>query len=207
MAWSDASSVIAKLITEVPDDVRIRTLQAVIRSSRQNNFITISDLGDAGKKRQLRATYFAPNCEPASCETNICDGTAIEPAVLNLAIAECTSSNVYKISAEHMRLVDGNSGWVEYATTVLKQQMNELRTNLNAAIAAKLVTYVGNFADGSASKQIPFVDPASGAIYPRGYFEIERAIQDIGLNDPYIVGGKDVFVWERGIAMGGLNAQ
>src|SRR5690606_28112510 len=26
-------------------------------------------------------------------------------------------------------------------------------------------------------------------------------------NDPYIVGGKDVFVWERGIAMGGLNAQ
>lgn len=208
MAWTDASQLVLKLYTDVPTDERIRTLQAVISASEKNNVITVKDNGKGpGKKRALKLVYFAPNCNPnTSCSTSICDGEAREPIAEDFVISNCISSETYTLDIDNVRQVDDGSFELDdYALNTLKEQMNQVRRGLNAALAAKLVTYQGKFSDNSDIKQIPFVDPQTGSLNPRGYFEIERSVQEIGMKNPYIIGGQDVFMWEKGVMIGGLN--
>lgn len=209
MAFTDASQARLRYLS-VPYGYgsRIKTIVALLDAAKKNNAINVEDFGGStGKKRQVNVWYVPMECEDdGSCSDNICDpADTIAPVTVPFTIDDCVATRPISLSRDDIRLIDGNWNYSGYAITMLDRQVEEIRRKLNDKANTFLVSNVGDFDDGSSSKLISLIDPNTGAVRPAGYDEIVLAIQDAGLNDPFVVGGKDVFALQRALNIGGLN--
>lgn len=186
-------------------------LSALIKSSAENNFISVELLNQMrfnGKYRQIIANYYAPVCDPVGlCADNVCSSsTALEPSQATLSITKCIASKVYALNIDDVRKIDGNFTFSDNAMMQFLSTLSGMRRSLASQVAAWLWANAGVHNDGSATKQISFTDPSSAALRPLGLWEIQREFSDLGLANPYIVGGADVFTWKKAVEFGGLNA-
>lgn len=211
MSFANAMAVLQKPFLNLPygRDSRYRTLNAVIDASRRNDIISVTDFGTDGKLRQVKINYYPVDCDSTgSCDTNICsDGTVLEPRQRFFTLGKCVASKVYQLSVADVRKVGDSLMFSDHALTQIRSTLDSVRKQLNDEIVAWLGANVGCQPDGTEYKKIALTDANTGAILPRGLFEIERSLQDSGLVDPVIVGGGDVFAWEKGLTIGGINAQ
>lgn len=210
MSFANAMLPLQKQFLTLPygNDPRYRTIAAVIESSRSNDIITATDFGTDGKLRTVRINYYPVDCAAeGSCSDDIC-GTpyVVQPHQQNFTLGKCTASRVYGLNRDDIRKVEGNWTFSQHALTQIRSGIDSVRKALNDDLNAWFIANVGCQPDGSESKQISLTDPTTGAIRPMGLFEIQRTLQDAGMGEPFVIGGADVFTWEKGLAIGGLNA-
>jgi hypothetical protein len=191
--------------------VRHEVIAALLRAREFNQFITEADLGNgAGKARTLKINYYAPICDTSgTCNTSVCEGgTAVPPKQAFFDIEECTASPVFLINKDDLRYIDGEYTFSDNARSIIYAYMNTAQKNLATAMLAKLVANVGLQPNGNATTLLPWVDKNTGAINPIGLWEVERAYRETGYGaNPFIVGGQDVFYWQKATDIAGLNAQ
>lgn len=187
-------------------------LDAILSASKQNSFVTMDlsrQLKFKGKYRQVIVNSYLPECSPMAtdCTSSLCDGgSAIEPSQTTLSITKCVATKNHQLLPDDVRMTDGNISFSDNAVMQVLALLNSTRESLAKAIIADIVANTGTHNDGSASKQIAFTNPSDAALRPLGLWEIEREFEDIGLNNPYILGGEDVFTWLKAVQVGGLNA-
>lgn len=188
---------------------RFPIIDAVLKSSRENQMISVEldQMQRTGKKRKIVASFYPPVCDPTtSCSTTVCDESELqEPKQATYEITHCLASRPWKLNKEDVRLVDGNYTFSDHANMQILATLNGLRKELAQQIAGWFVMNMGVHPDGNPTKLISFTDPTSAAVRPLGLWEIEREFRDLGLVDPYIVGGADVFTWQKSVQFGGLN--
>lgn len=191
------------------DDSRYKTLKGLIEAAKANTTITEQDFAEVpGKLRELKVSYFPVDCsETATCADDLCAATAASLTTVSFTLGTCTAAKAKSVGFNDIKNVDGEFNLSDAAVGVISGQMSELRRRINKEAAIKLVALASasEFYDGSTSKTIQLVDPVTGAMRPMGYFEVERALEDVGVTDPYIIGGSDAFIWERGLGIAGLN--
>jgi hypothetical protein len=211
MSFANAMLPIQKGMLDLPygRDTRYRTIQALIDSSANNNALTVTDFGQNGKKRTAKISYFPIDCDvEGSCSTNICDAAEVaEPVQRFFDISRCTAIKPFAINVEDFRNIDGTYTFTDGGRQQFMRKFDAARALLNSQLNAWLVGNVGCQPDGTPVKKVSLTDPNTAAIRPKGLFEIERTLQDAGLINPYIIGGGEVFTWEKGLTIGGLNAQ
>lgn len=190
--------------------VRHEVIAAMMQARQFNQFITEADLGNGpGKKRQLKINYYAPICDTSgTCDDNLCTGgTAVPPSQAFFEMNECTASPVFLINKDDLRFIDGEYSFSQNAQSIIFAYLNTAQKNLATAILAKLVANVGLQPNGNATTLLPWIDKNTGAINPIGLWEVERAYRDTGYgSNPFIVGGQDVFYWQKATEIAGLNA-
>lgn len=211
MSFANAMLPIQKPLTQLAfgTDPRYRTVAAVISASRRNNLINVQDFGYDGKKRVVQINYYDRQCDAVgSCDDNMCsEAIVIEPKQRQFKLNRCIASLPYALKRDDIRTVGDNWTFSAYALASIRSGLDSVRKGLNDQLNAFFIENVGCQPDGSPSKAISLTDPNTAAIRPRGMFEIEKTFSDAGLVDPIIVGGGDVYIWERGTTIGGINAQ
>lgn len=211
MSFANAMAVLQKPFLNLTygRDPRYRTINAVIAASRQNSEITVTDFGTDGKLRTVKVNYYPVDCDAeGSCTDNICDdAVAIQPKQRQFTLERCTASKVYALNREDIRKVGDNWTFSDHAFAQIRSGIDNVRKSLNSDLNAWFIANVGCQPDGQPTKAISLTDPNTAAIRPKGMFEIEKTFSDAGLNNPIIVGGGDVYIWEKGLTIGGINAQ
>jgi hypothetical protein len=191
--------------------VRHEVIAAMLQARQFNQFITEQDLGNGpGKARQLKINYYAPICDTSgTCGADLCSGgTAVPPSQAFFQMQECTASPVFLINKDDLRYIDGDYSFSDNAQSIIFAYLATAQKNLATAILAKLVANVGLQPNGNATTLLPWVDKNTGAMNPIGLWEVERAYRDTGYGtSPFIVGGQDVFYWQKATEIAGLNAQ
>ncbi|HEU0226723.1 MAG TPA: hypothetical protein VFQ86_03225 [Arachidicoccus soli] len=214
MAFVDAGRALQQQLSLWADYTKRQpALDAILTASKMNNYIN-TDLANqmkfTGKKRNVIVTSYLPQCDAVAddCSDSLCDGgNTIQPEKSEFSIGKCISTRNYELDPDNVRLIDGNIGFSDNAVMQVLSLLSDLRRKLAKAVVADLVANVGTHNDGSASKQISFTDPSDAALRPLGLWEIQKEFEDIGLENPFIVGGADVFTWLQAVRYGGLNQQ
>lgn len=211
MSFQNANQQIQRnLYNRVKSDTRYRVIDAMMAARNQNNSITESDLQFiAGKKRQLKMNYYPVVCDgEGACTDNVCDtGTVLAPKQQIFEVSQCTSSKVFELHVDDIRLTDDDLTFSQHALAQIASMIGGVRKGLASDIAAILVANVGCLPNGASTKQLALTDPTTGAIRPLGLWQIEQTFEDAGMASPFIVGGTDVFTWSKATGIGGLNNQ
>lgn len=214
MSFVNSNVLIQQFVNKYGNTQRTyRAIDFVRDVSNANTAISIdsnSFLKAAGKKRSVRVNYFPILCgDEGDCNTNICDtGNRVEPAQQMFDITECTATPIYAINKDDIRLVDNNQwDFTGTALSIIASAMPNMRHKLALAFVTKLYELAGVHIDGSATKQVSTTNNATGVVNPIGKFDIEREFMDGGFMKPYILGGSEVYNWQKMVGIGGLNAQ
>lgn len=163
-----------------------------------------------GKLREVRLNYFPILCnQDGNCNTNICDtGTKVEPAQQMFSIDECTATPIYSMNKNDIRLVDNNNwNFSEVAMSIIASALPDMRRRLAIQFVTKLYTLAGLHIDGTEERRVTTTNTQNGIVNPIGMFDIQREYMDGGFRDPYILGGGEVYYWQKMVGIGGLNYQ
>lgn len=183
------------------------TLSSILAAARLNRTINAEDIGkEPGKKRTLKVNYLPPECDDnGSCDDNVCEaGTKTEPTQTYFTLQQCTASKVLTIAMDDMRDLD-DIGANEWAMAQLNSRWAAVRRKLEIQLTAILLANRGVQPDGSATKLINLIDPATGRVRPDGIFDLERAYIDAELNTPFVVGSAPVYNIKRMLGIGSGN--
>lgn len=192
------------------DDPRVQTLQAVLNASRDNNAVLdIQDMGIRnGKLRQVQVYWLPVDCEDdATCPVDLCD---TDPATLEseiFTLGKCTAVKGVSVGFNDIRDVDGEFTFSDYTRMILANMMETMRSKLSNSLRSELAAIANTsvFVDGSGSKRINLLNQYGG-LDANGYFEIETALQDAGLENPYVVGAsKELNFWNKNLALANTN--
>lgn len=209
MAFQGANLQIQRsLLNRVGNDTRYTIIDALMDARNQNNSITETDLQYSdGKKRQFKMNYYPVVCDgEGSCDDNVCDtGTTLAPKQQLFSVNRCTASKVWRLAVDDIRLVDDDYTFSDHARAQIASVLSGVRKGLAQDMAAILAANVGCQPNGAATKQLQLTDPLNGSIRPLGLWAIEQTFQDSGMASPFIVGGSDVFTWQKATQIGGLN--
>lgn len=189
--------------------VRHEIIAAVLAARQFNQFITEADTGNGpGKVRTLKINYYAPICDDSgTCNADLCSGgTAVPPSQAFFDMEECTASPVFLINKDDLRYIDGRYTFSDNARSIIYAHLATAQRKFATALAAKLVANVGLQPNGNATTMLPWVDNNTGALNPVGLWEVERAYRDTGYSNPFIVGGQNVWYWQKATEIAGLNA-
>jgi hypothetical protein len=209
MSFKNAMQATQKSILQYAKQGRPYEVLAAVLAARQfNNSIVETDLqSEAGMKRQLKINYYAPICDDAGTGSeNICDaGNKVEPKQVFFEVSKLTSSAVYQLNRDDIRYVDGGYSFSDHAKAVINAALPAVRRKLAIDVADLLVANRSLLPNGADTQMLPFLDKTNGTINPMGLWEVERIYRDAGLNNPFIVGGTDVFHWRKAVEIGGVN--
>lgn len=209
MSYANAMRYLQKNVFDyVRPGVPYPIISALLAARQFNDTITEQDLGNGpGKKRPLKINYSAPVCEDdGTCSDNICNaGIKVEPKQAWFEITRCTASNVYTIAKDDLRYIDGEWRFSQDAMRIVRSILPAVHKKLATEMVALLVDNVGLQPNGEESTMLPMVDKGNGTINPIGLWEIEKIYRNTGYSNPFIVGGDDVFYWNRIVNIGGLN--
>lgn len=212
MSWGNAFRYLQKNIFDYTLDTKnINTLLAVLEARRDNELIQESDvIAEPGKKRPLKINIFQPVCEDDGDEdSSVCDsGTALAPVQDWFEINQYTSSAVYKLNKDDIRLVDGNYTFSDMAVSMIKSVFPTVREKLSNDIAALLVGEVGVLPNGQTEEAVQVMNPTTGGMAPNGFWHIQRAYQNSGysMKTPYILGGStEVDNWQKATGIATMN--
>lgn len=189
------------------NDPRNRIINALVEARNESTASELNLGYGPGKLRQVKINYYPVICDAASdCSTSVCDTPRIlEPSNELFNLTRCVSSAVFGLNVDDIRQVDADLSFSDHALEQIRSVLGSVRAELADQIAALLVANAGCQPDGSASRLLNFTDPATGAIRPTGLWQIEQAFEDAGMTNPYIVGGDQVFIWQKATQIGGLN--
>lgn len=171
-----------------------------------NTFLAMGS--QAGKKREVKLVYFPISCdEGGSCEDNVCDtAEVVEPKAIWFNITECTASKVFAVNAENIRQVDAQEwDFNEVAMNIMLSHLPAFRLKLAKAMITKAYALAGQHADGNETHQVVNLTTAAGRVNPMGLFGMQQEYDDLGLNEPRVLGGGDFFDVAKLTEMGGLN--
>lgn len=217
MSFLNANVLIQQFVDKYGNtDRTYRAIDFVRDLSNANTSITAPEFSSTaflqapGKLRSLRLNYFPILCnQEGSCSTTICDaGVVKEPAQVVFDIEECTASPIYAINKNDIRLVDnGRWDFSNTAMNIIASAMPDMRRQLATDFVTKLYSMTGVHLDGSAEKKVAPINTQNGIVNPIGMFQIQREFLDGGFMKPYILGGGDVYYWDKMVEIGGLNYQ
>lgn len=216
MSYANANQLIQAFVTDYGNLGRTyKVIEAVMDISSRNTAISMLDNsgflfnGTGGKLRQVRMNYFPVLCDvEGSCNTNLCDtGIKIEPKQELFTITECTASKIWSLSKNDIRLIDNNSwDFNDVARQMIGSTMPAMRRVHAIKMLTKLYALAGTHPDGNPEKRVTVTNPTNGVVNPMGMFEIDRENLDAGFETPYILGGAEVYNWQKMVGIGGLNA-
>lgn len=181
-------------------------------ASNANSSVNISSadfIKSPGKKRPFRLNYFPILCDQTGdCATNVCtmDGEKVELAQQEYDITQCISSPVYKLAKDDVRLIDANWSFSETMRQIIQSALPDFRRRLATNMVTRLYALAGVHTDGAVTKRVQTTNSANGVVNPLGKFQIEREYLDAGLKSPYILGGSEVYNWQKMVDIGGVNA-
>lgn len=217
MPYSQANQLIQTFVPYYGNLARSwKVLDFVMDASAANNQIDMIENsgflfnGTGGKLRQVRMNYFPVQCDvDGSCDQTLCsEGEVIEPKQALFNIDDCYATKVVRLNKNDIRQIDDNTwDFNQVARQIFASMWPQARKGLALKILTKLYGLAGVHPDGNPEKRVTVTDPATGIVNPMGMLEIEREYQDAGLESPYILGGADVYNWQRMVGIGGLNAQ
>jgi len=209
MSFKNAMQATQKSLLQYAKQGRPYEVLAAVLAARQfNTAITETDLqSEAGKKRQLKISYYAPVCNDAGTgDEALCgSGQSIAPKQVFFDISRVTASALYELNREDIRYVDGTYSFSDHAKAAINAALPAVRRKLAVEVASLLVANVTPMPNGNTTKMLPFLDKSSGVVNPMGLWEIERIYNDSGYSNPFIVGGTDVFHWRKAVEIGGIN--
>lgn len=214
MSFQNANILIQQFISGYGNTGRTyQALNYVPRVSEANTMVTLipnSFLFGPGKLRSVRLNYFPIQCDvEGSCDADICStGEVVEPSQVVFNITRCTASKVYQINKDDIRLLDNNQwSFSGTAQQIILSVMPSFRRLIAIDWLTRLYELAGVHPDGNETKRITVTNPANGIVNPIGRFDIEREYLDAGFQEPYIIGGQEVYNWQKMVGIGGLNAQ
>lgn len=212
MSWGNAFRYLQKNILDwTIDSKNINTLLAVLEASKDNDVITMEDIVAApGKKRPFKLNYIAPICDDNGDSTSsVCDtGTAVPPVQDWFEVSNYTSSAVYKIDKDDLRLIDGQYTFTDHGMKVIRAVMPAVRQKLSNDVAAMLVAEAGVLYNGHTSMPVQIMNPENAGMNPRGFYQIQRQYELSGYSgkEPYIIGGSaEVDNWLKSVRLAGMN--
>lgn len=210
MSYANAGRAVWKIsrtlgLKNLPENLQ----QSILDARSRNTTILEGDFTYMeGKKRMLQISYYPPNCtDDGSCADNVC-GDAVPSAMeqVQYAITQCTASDVYSLNPNDIRLVDNDWTFSEHARMIMERALVQVRHRMSEQMAALLIGRVGVRPDGSATRLLPWVNTQTGAVQPVGMDLVEQDFYDVGVRDPFIVGGGPVWQWVKSADRGGLSA-
>lgn len=212
MPYANANQDRMLFISNLPQTRRYNFLNYVMDVSEASTRVTIDNntfLFGPGKKRRAVLNYYAPDCDPeGTCGQGLCDaGEAMELRQEILDITKCFASKKYAFYADALRLVDNQWTFTEAARQQINAMLPELNRRLSLKMLGEVYMLAGTHADGSeyGQQKLRVVDLNTGVVNPAARLALTEEYLRLGYQDPYILGGKDVFYWQRMQAIGGLN--
>lgn len=188
-------------------------LEAIRRISAVNTTVELSPnqfLKAPGKLRQVILNIFPILCDVSgTCSDDICgEGTPAEPSQTVFTITRCTASKVYTLAKDNVRLTDaGDWDFTGIVRNIVSSIMPAMRKELALDWYTYLIELMGTHIDGEATKRITTTNNATGVVNPIGRFDINREYLDAGMQEPFVIGGTEVYNWHAMVGIGGLNAQ
>ena len=214
MSYQNASQPVARFVANwARTDISFGMTKALVQASLLNNRINVADLQDApGKLRTFKLTYYPIQCDAeGSCSDNICNsGERIEPAQQYFELTRCTASKVFELAVDDIRLIDDDGmSFSQHAQAQFASTMVAMRKVLDQQLLAIMIANTGLLPDGNPTMQLNLTD-INGAPNPIGFATIDKIFADGYYNNPYIVGGYQVDMYNRlqplaGQAANGLN--
>lgn len=212
MSFLNASQQIQKWIGEYGNVERsYSAIDWLMDTSAANNKMIFVDNGDisteGGKLRQVKVTYFPilqyadPGCGGSLCNP----GQVIAPKQITFNLSQCTATPIYQLNKNDIRFIDGKHDFTEIAKSIIMSAMPQWRRNFAIDILTIMAANMGLHLDGNPAHQVQPSLSTTGQVNPVGLFDIEREFLDGGLNDPFIIGGLDVYNWMRGTQIGAPN--
>lgn len=210
MSWINAMRNLQKNVYDYTQDtIPQEGLLAVLTARTLNTTIQETDLQiQQGKKRQLKINYYAPDCDVVSDSDtiNVCQaGDVQEPKQMWFEISRATTTKAKSLNKNDIRNDDGNFMFSDHAKFQIRSGLAEARKSLAQDVIDLLAANVGLLPNGEASQLLPMINKSDGTINPMGVWNIERAYRDSGYQNPFIVGGTDVFYWKKAVSIGGIN--
>ena len=192
-----------------------RTFQAfnfVRDVSNANSSVNISSadfIKAPGKRRPFVLNFFPVLCnQTGDCSTDVCSmtGEKVELAQQVYDITQCIASPIFKLEKDDVRLIDANWSFSNVMSQIIQSALPDFRRRLATAMVTRLYALSGVHTDGAVTKRVTTTNSANGVVNPLGKFEIEREYLDAGLGNPYLLGGSEVYNWQKMVAIGAPNA-
>lgn len=183
-------------------------IQAILAASRINNITIDSNITKVGKLRQIKISHFPVDCDAvaADCTGNVCDdGEVQEPVQELFLIDDCIASKVFSINMDDLRLIDGNYNFSDIAKALIRSKLGSITKELDDRLLAKVIAHRGLHMDGNPYNAAQITDTATGVMQPIGAWGIEEEFSRGGYQTPFIIGGKDMFLWKKAQAIATEN--
>lgn len=214
MSFQNASLPIQVFVNNYGNTGRTyEVIRAVQDVSAMNTAVRIdpnSFLVQPGKGRSVKLNYFPIVCDvEGECGDNVCEGgVVLEPRQQMFTIEKCISSKTYQIDIENVRMTDSREwDFTGIAENIVNSVMPALRQRIAEEWLTNLYAAAGVHRDGTQyGRRLNLVNPNTGIVNGAGLDPIYREFLDSGLQRPVIIGGGDIYAYQRNVERGGLNA-
>lgn len=215
MSFLNASQQIQLYVGQYGNvDRTFGAIDYLLDASDVNTKITFKDAmtleNEAGKLRQVKITYFPIlSYSDPGCNANLCNSqTVFAPKQVVYNITQCTATAALQLSKNDVRFIDGYHSFSEIAMNGIASLLPQWRQLFALDIVTLLAANMGIHLDGNTTHQVQPSMSTTGQVNPVGLFDIEREFLTGGLTKaPYIIGGVDVYNWQRSTQIGAPNLQ
>lgn len=168
-------------------------------------------LKSAGKLRPAVLNYYPPTCDvEGECGQGLCKtGETVEPKQVIFELTKCFATKAWSLNAEDLRKLDNDEwGFTEVARETVASYMPEVRKALAKRWYTEITLLAGTHADGSeyGDQKLSFINKSTGVINPTARLDITTEYETLGLQDPFVLGGKDVKYYQTLRPITGENA-
>lgn len=214
MSYDNANQNKLKFISNYSGQRSWNVLDYIVTVSDANSRIKIVEqdlLFGAGKLRPVVLNYVPPTCDVVGeCGQGLCvEGEVVEPKQVIFELTKCFASKKFALNAQHLRKLDtGEWGFTEMGRETVNSYMPQLRKELAKQMYAEITMLAGTHADGSeyGAQKLQLINMQTGVINPTARIAITAEYEALGLQDPYILGGKDALYYQKMIGITGENA-
>jgi hypothetical protein len=215
MSFQNASQQIQLFVGQYGNvDRTFGAIDFLLDASDVNTKVSFKDsitlTTEKGKLRQVKISYFPVlSYTDPGCGQNLCNPqTKFAPKQALYNITQCTSSAALELDKDDIRLIDGNYTFSDIALNGIMSLMPQWRQLFAVDIVTLLSANMGVHLDGNLTHQVQPSLSTTGQVNPVGLFDIEREFLTGGLtNKPFILGGVDVYNWQRSTQIGAPNLQ
>lgn len=214
MSFLNASLPIQTFVNNYGNTGRTyEVIRAVQETSAMNTAVNIdsnSFVVQPGKLRAVKLNYFPIVCDvEGDCNSDICgEGEALEPRQQMFTIGQCIASKIYQIDLDDVRLTD-SAEWdfSGIGRAIVNSILPALRQRIAEEWLTNLYLIAGVHRDGTQyGRRLNLVNPNTGIVNGAGLDPVYREFLDSGLQRPVIIGGGDIYAYQRNVERGGLNA-
>lgn len=214
MSYDNAQQNKLKFISNYSGQRSWTVLDYVMTVSDANPRVKIMEqdlLFSPGKLRKAVLNYVPPTCDvTGECGQGLCvEGEVVEPKQVIFEITKCFASRKFALNAQDLRKLDNDEwGFTEMGRETVNSYMPQLRKELAKQWYSEITMLAGTHADGSeyGDGKLKLIDKTTGVVNPTARIAITAEYEALGLQDPYILGGKDALYYQKLQPITGENA-